>query len=230
MGNSAPPEACRCLRTSSRGARQDEQVCAPGDVTLPTVIAGIAAGRLGTATPELPTTSGGKFRLRSTRWQSLATLRQPSGSLYRLYTETASEADATPTAIATDPIASRSAERRWTSASRLTSRSTRRSGARAETVACYAGRQDVCRALGIAARDAGRAIELPRSREAMVRGAIAVSCGDWTHRALAGALSPSRVRIRRTGRGKGKTAPPYTPRYRPDAAPAAVFHDACRVR
>ncbi len=82
--------------------------------------------------------------------QSLATLRQPSGSLYRLYTETAAEADATPTGYRYGPnrieIGGTPVDVGFSvditidpAIQALTQK----------TVACYTGRQDVCRALGI---------------------------------------------------------------------------------
>src|SRR4030095_6499732 len=109
--------------------------------------------------------------------QSLSTLRQPSGSLYRLYTETAADAGAPPTGyrygpnrieingnpvdvgfsvdITIDPSVQALAQK---------------------TVACYTGRQDICRALGISRReDAGRAVGANMLEKALVRmAAIAV--------------------------------------------------------
>jgi hypothetical protein len=165
--------------------------------------------------------------------QSLATLRQPSGSLYRLYTETAAEEDDTPTGyrygpnrieingnpvdvgfsvdITIDPSVQALAQR---------------------AVACYTGRQDVCKALGISRReDAGRAVGSSMLEKALVRMAAVAVIDVATGRieALAGALSPcTREEYDGPGRSKGcDKRLPYPARYRPDALlNPAVFHDA----
>jgi len=169
--------------------------------------------------------------------QSLATLRQPSGSLYRLYTEAAAEPDDTPTGyrygpnrieIGGTPVdvgfsVDLTIERRC--------RRSRRRRSRATT-----GRQDICRALGIARReDAGRAVGYNMLEKAVVRmAAVAViDVASGRIEALAGALTPCTrqgIRRARTGQGCDKRLP-YAPRYRPDALlNPACFTTRCGLR
>jgi hypothetical protein len=100
------------------------------------------------------------------------------------------------------------------------------------TAACYTGRQDVCRALGIRrAEDGDAAIGHRLLEHAMVRmAAVAiVDVASGRIDALAGALSPcTRNEYDGPGRDAGCDARlPYPVRYRPDALlNPAVFHDA----
>ncbi|MEP6678069.1 MAG: hypothetical protein ABJB78_02135 [Betaproteobacteria bacterium] len=98
--------------------------------------------------------------------------------------------------------------------------------------ACYTGRDDVCRALGVVRReDAGRGVGSRLLEHAQVRMAavavIDVETGGIE--ALAGAMSPC---TRHEYDGPGRAAQcdkrlPYPIRYRPDALQnAAAFHDA----
>jgi len=164
--------------------------------------------------------------------QSLATLRQPSGSLYRLIRRRLRN----PTTRRQVPLWSESHRNRRTPVDvgfPSISRSSRRCRRLAQkTVACYTGRQDICRALGIARReDAGRAVGYNMLEKAVVRmAAVAViDVASGRIEALAGALTPcTRQEYDGPGRGKGcDKRLPYAPRYRPDALlNPAVFHDA----
>ena len=100
------------------------------------------------------------------------------------------------------------------------------------TAACYTGRDDVCRAMGIVRKDdtdarLGRAL----LERAMVRMAAIAVVDVETGRieALAGALSPC-TRQEHDGPGRAASCDrrlPYPIRYRPDALlNPAVFHDA----
>ncbi len=216
------PEPSLCTRPEMFVAAADGEEAAP-----PAPIAG-------EATPDLP--------VNDERWKvppsldmmlaSLTTLRRPSGSLYRLYTDATAVED-TPTGyrygpnridvggtpidvgfsvdITIEPAVQALAQK---------------------TVACYTGRQDVCRALGVSrAEDKGHAIGQRMLERAVVRmAAIAViDVASGRIEALAGALSPcTRQEYDGPGRGTGcDKRLPYTPRYRPDALlNAAVFHDA----
>lgn len=239
MGNSAAAGSVPVPAYFVTSARaQDERVCARPEMYNAADNdreASPPVGLIGSATGDLPPDDE--------RWkvppsldalvQSLSTLRQPSGSLYRLYTETAAETDATPTGyrygpnrieiggspvdvgfsvdLTIDPAIQALAQK---------------------TVACYTGRQDVCRALGMSRHeDAGRAVGSAMLEKAMVRMAAIAVIDVATGRieALAGALSPcTRQEYDGPGRGKGcDKRMPYTPRYRPDALlNPAVFHDA----
>ena len=153
--------------------------------------------------------------------------------LYRLYTETAAEADATPTGYRYGPnrieIGGTPVDVGFSVD--LTIEPSVQALAQ-KTVACYTGRQDVCRALGITRNeDSGRAVGNNMLEKAMVRmAAVAViDVASGRIEALAGALSPcTRQAFDGPGRGKGcDKRLPYTPRYRPDALlNPAVFHDA----
>ena len=102
-----------------------------------------------------------------------------------------------------------------------------------KTAACYTGRQDVCRALGLrrargqgASRSASRLLEGAMVRMAAV-AVIDVASGRIE--ALAGALSPcARQEFDGPGRDAGcDKRLPYPVQYRPDALlNPAVFHDA----
>lgn len=162
----------------------------------------------------------------------LEALRQPSQALYRLYTDPDAATDGGHAAhhgpnrialdgtpldvgfslrLTIDPEAQALAQR---------------------TAACYTGRHDVCRALGIQrAEDAGRPLGHRLLEGAMVRMAAVAIVDVESGRidALAGALSPC---ARQEVDGPGRDAAcdkrlPYPVRYRPDALlNPAVYHDA----
>jgi hypothetical protein len=101
-----------------------------------------------------------------------------------------------------------------------------------QTAACYTGRADVCRTLGMTRReDGGGAVGHRMLEHAMVRmAAIAIIDVDSGRiEALAGALSPC-TRQEFDGPGRASTCDkriPYPIRYRPDALlNGAVFQDA----
>jgi hypothetical protein len=199
-----------------------------GDPEPPTPIAG-------GATPDLA--------LDDVRWkvpasldamlQPLATLRRPAGSLYRLYTDPAGVADAAPTAYRFGP--NRIDVDGTPVAVGFSVDLTIAPGMQElaqKVAACYTGRHDVCRALGIVRHeDEGKPLGSRMLEQAMVRmAAIAiVDVGSGRIEALAGALSPC-TRQEFDGPGRDKRCDrrlPYVPRYRPDALlNPAVFHDA----
>ena len=163
--------------------------------------------------------------------QSLATLRRPSGALYRLYTDPGATPGLTPTNYRYGP---NRVEVRGTPVDvgfsvDLTIDPAVQALAQ-KTAACYTGRQDVCRALGLSrAEDAGHPLGSRLLEQAMVRmAAIAVvDVASGRIEALAGALSPC-TREEYDGPGRSKRCDkrmPYVPRYRPDALlnPAAFF-------
>jgi hypothetical protein len=164
--------------------------------------------------------------------QPLATLRRPSGALYRLYTEAALEGDA-PTAYRYGPnrIDMDGTPVDVGFSVDLTIDPSLQALAQ-KTVACYTGRHDVCSALGMMrAEDAGHALGHRMLERALVRmAAVAViDVGSGRIEALAGALSPcARHEVDGPGRAAGcDKRLPYTPHYRPDALlNPAVFHDA----
>ena len=101
-----------------------------------------------------------------------------------------------------------------------------------QTAACYTGREDVCRALGMRRREDGeRPLGGALLEHAMVRMAAVAIVDVATGRieALAGALSPC-TRQEYDGPGRASACDPRMPypiRYRPDALlNPAVFHDA----
>ena len=101
-----------------------------------------------------------------------------------------------------------------------------------KTAACYTGRDDVCRSLGITRKeDATQPIGHRMLEHAMVRmAAIAIiDVASGRIEALAGAMSPC-TREEYDGPGRSKHCDkriPYPIRYRPDALlNPAVFHDA----
>ena len=165
--------------------------------------------------------------------QPLASLQRPTGSLYRLYTDARPMPDATPTSyrygpnridiggtpidvgfsidLTIEPAVQALAQR---------------------TAACYTGRQDICRALGLArSEDAARSSDIACWSSAVVRMAAIAVIDIATGRieALAGALSPC-TRQEYDGPGRAKSCDkrlPYPIRYRPDALlNPAVYHDA----
>jgi hypothetical protein len=162
----------------------------------------------------------------------LEALRQPSQALYRLYTDADAATDGGhaahhgPNRIALDgtPLD-------VGFSLRLTIDPTAQALAQ-RTAACYTGRHDVCRALGIQrAEDAGRPLGHRLLEGAMVRMAAVAIVDVESGRidALAGALSPC---ARQEVDGPGRDAAcdkrlPYPVRYRPDALlNPAVYHDA----
>ena len=165
--------------------------------------------------------------------QPLASLQRPTGSLYRLYTDASPDPGATPTRyrygpnridiggtpidvgfsidLTIEPAVQALAQR---------------------TAACYTGRQDICRALGLArSEDAARVFGHRMLEQAVVRMAAIAVIDIATGRieALAGALSPC-TRQEYDGPGRAKSCDrrlPYPIRYRPDALlNPAVYHDA----
>jgi hypothetical protein len=213
-----------CKRADMRGIIDDNGHTAP------------ALRLAGEPTPDMP--------VDDERWQvppslgallqPLETLHRPGGSLYRLYNEPAGNVPSTSVSdrrrgpnrieiggapvdvgfsidLTIDPSLQALAQR---------------------VAACYTGRDDVCRALGVARKeDAGRAVGSRLLEHAQVRmAAIAViDVGSGRIDALAGAMSPC---TRHEYDGPGRAAQcdkrlPYPIRYRPDALQnAAVFHDA----
>lgn len=168
--------------------------------------------------------------------QPLDTLRSPTGALYRLYTEPGEARPATaespgdyrfgPNRIVLDGAAvdvGFSIDLTIDPALQALAQ---------KTVACYTGRQDVCRALNIQrAEDKAQPIGHRLLESAMVRmAAVAViDVASGRIEALAGALSPC---ARQEVDGPGRDLPcdrrlPYPVQYRPDALlNPAVFHDA----
>ncbi|HEX6362381.1 MAG TPA: hypothetical protein VFZ93_05470, partial [Albitalea sp.] len=189
----------------------------------------------GEPTPDLPPGD--------TRWkvppslqamlQPLDGLRRPSSALYRLYTDLGSRTAEVPTAYRFGPnrIAMDGAPVDVGFSIDLTIDPSVQALAQ-QTAACYTGRQDVCRALGIRrAEDAGQPIGHRLLERAMVRmAAVAViDVASGRIEALAGALSPC-ARQEVDGPGRGANCDrrlPYKVQYRPDALlNPAVFHDA----
>jgi hypothetical protein len=165
--------------------------------------------------------------------QPLDGLRRPSGALYRHYTELGSSRGDAPTAYRYGPnrIVFDGTPVDVGFSIDLTINPSLQALAQ-KTAACYTGRQDVCRALGVQrAEDTGRAIGHRLLESAMVRmAAVAVvDVASGRIEALAGALSPcARQEVDGPGRAPGcDTRLPYPVQYRPDALlNPAVFHDA----
>jgi hypothetical protein len=165
--------------------------------------------------------------------QPLETLHRPGGSLYRLYTTAADDTTPTPARARGGPnridIAGAPVDVGFSidvtidpSLQALAQR----------VAACYTGRDDVCRALGVTRKeDTGRALGSRLLEHAQVRMAAVAVIDVESGRidALAGAMSPC---TRHEYDGPGRAAQcdkrlPYPIRYRPDALQnAAVFHDA----
>ncbi|HEX6705574.1 MAG TPA: hypothetical protein VF169_12500 [Albitalea sp.] len=163
----------------------------------------------------------------------LDSLRSPSGTLYRLYTD-APAADPPPaTAYRFGPnrIALDGAAVDVGFSVDLTIDPQLQALAQ-KTAACYTGRQDLCRALAIRrTEDIGQPIGHRLLETAMVRmAAVAViDIASGSIEALAGAMSPcTRDEFDGPGRGAGcDRRLPYPTQYRPDALlNPAVFHDA----
>jgi hypothetical protein len=176
--------------------------------------------------------------------RTLDTLRQPSGTWYRLQTETPSPTMGTPPG-AEGPdgpfvAAIRSGPNRAVANGTpvdvgFTTDVTIDPGLQAlaqKVTACYTGRQDVCRAIDVRRKeDEGKPIGHRLLERAMVRmaGVAVIDVESGRIEALAGALSPC---ARHEYDGPGRAAEcdarlPYPIRYRPDALlNPAVFHDA----
>ena len=166
----------------------------------------------------------------------LEDLRRPTGALYRLYTG-ATSADAAAPDV---PSAYRYGPNRVVLDAApvdvgfsidLTIDPSTQALAQ-KTAACYTGRHDVCRALGMQrADDRGHPLGERLLEGAMVRmAAVAViDVASGRIEALAGALSPcARQEVDGPGRAANcDTRLPYPVQYRPDALlNQAVFHDA----
>lgn len=162
--------------------------------------------------------------------QPLESLRQPSGSLYRMYTDDRSAPHgevnhgSNRVALGGTPVdAGFSVDLTIDPALQALAQ---------KTAACYTGRQDVCQSLAIQrAEDKGHPIGHKLLEGAMVRmAAVAIiDVASGRIEALAGALSPC---TRQEFDGPGRdvhcdTRLPYPVQYRPDALlNPAVFHDA----
>lgn len=179
--------------------------------------------------------------------QPLDALRQPSGALYRLYTDSdalSTSGTSAASAAADAPAAARNAANRIVLdgapidvgfAVELTIDPALQALAQ-KTAACYTGRHDVCDALGLrrsedTGKGKGRPIGEPLLEGAMVRmAAVAViDVASGRIEALAGAMSPC-ARQEVDGPGRNPTCDrrlPYPVQYRPDALlNPAVYHDA----
>lgn len=165
--------------------------------------------------------------------QPLESLRSPTGALYRLYTDARPTGSDTPTGYRYGPnriVLDGAAVDVGFSISLTID--PRLQALAQKTAACYTGRQDVCRALGMRrAEDKDRTIGHRLLESAMVRmAAVAViDVASGRIEALAGAMSPC---ARQEVDGPGRDAAcdkrlPYPVRWRPDAIlNPAVFHDA----
>ena len=239
LGNAATDTGAAGPRYFVAGDRSAGwQLCGqPAMLGVDLADAGTAAptGLAGEATAAIPVDDG--------RWsvppslsvmlRPLATLQRPTGSLYRLYTDAQAVSGASPTSyryganrievggnpidvgfsidLTIDPQVQALAQR---------------------IAACYTGRQDVCRALGVQRReDAAHAIGHRMLEQAMVRmaGIAVIDVATGRIEALAGALSPC-TREEYDGPGRSPKCDkrlPYPIRYRPDALlNPAVYHDA----
>ena len=244
-GDSAPSHYVAGVRSVQR------RLCGAFEVAGLAVAAGAAAtaSRPGTAL-QTPAALAGEPGLDDpvddTRWmvppslhamlQPLESLRQPSGPLHRLYTEL-TEADPAPDSAASrrGPGPKRivldgaaidmGASISLTIDPALQARAQR-------TAACYTGRHEVCRALGLRRHDdKDQPIGQQLLEGAMVRmAAVAViDVASGRIEALAGTLSRcARQEVDGPGRDASCDARlPYPVQYRPDALlNPAVFHDA----
>ena len=228
------PAAATYYLGSIRGL--DDRLCTRDDMR------GIAAGQhappaarlAGEPTPDMPVDDE-RWKIPpslGTLLQPLETLHRPGGSLYRLYTAS----DATTTA----PERARRGPNRIdiggapvdVGFSIDLTIDPELQGLAQRVAACYTGRDDVCRALGVTRKeDVGRVLGARLLEHAQVRmAAVAVIDVDSGRiEALAGAMSPC---TRHEYDGPARAAQcdkrlPYPVRYRPDALQnAAVFHDA----
>ena len=165
--------------------------------------------------------------------QALEPLRNPTGALYRLYTESQAAASDPPSAYRYGPnrIVLDGAPVDVGFSVDLTIVPPLQALAQ-KTAACYTGRHDVCRALDMRrAEDKGQPLGNRLLEGAMVRMAAVAVIDVATGRieALAGAMSPC-ARSEVDGPGRDANCDkrmPYPVRYRPDALlNPAVFHDA----
>ena len=165
--------------------------------------------------------------------QSLDTLQRPSGARYRSYTEGGDASPGTESSKRYRPnrVTLDGAQVNVGFSVDLTIDPALQALAQ-KTAACYTGRQDVCRALGLVrAEDGSNAIGHRLLERALVRMAAVAIIDVRSGRieALAGALSPC---TRQENDGPGRSANcdprlPYPIRYRPDALlNPAVFLDA----
>jgi hypothetical protein len=163
--------------------------------------------------------------------QPLDSLRRPTGSLYRLYTQAAPTPASGAYRYGPNRIVVDGAPVDVGFSVKLTIDPSLQALAQ-KTAACYTGRQDLCQALGVQrADDKGHAIGHKLLEDAMVRmAAVAiVDVASGRIEALAGALSPC-TRQEFDGPGRDTACDkrlPYPVRYKPDALlNPAVFHDA----
>jgi len=223
VSGSRPAESLLCARPQMYAASENDK-----DVAAPTAIAGAATADLAVDDERWKVPPSLDIML-----QPLSTLRLPSGSLYRLYTDASTAIDETPTAYRYGPnridVAGSPTDVGFSidltidpSVQELAQK----------TAACYTGRQDVCRALGITRiEDAGGPLGHRMLEQAVVRmAAVAIiDVASGRIEALAGALTPC---ARHEYDGPHRAAGcdkrlPYVPRYRPDALlNPAVFYDA----
>ena len=221
-----------------------QRVCAMPSVagTANAARAGVPAGAAPSALPGEPGASDG---VDDGRWrvppslqallQPLQALRQPSGRWYRLLTEADAPGDGLSPATATPTAANRvvldGALVDVGFSVDLTIDPSLQALAQ-KTAACYTGRHDVCRAMGIRRAEDGDGPLGGRLLEgAMVRmAAVAVvDVASGRIEALAGSLSPcARQEVDGPGRDAGcDKRLPYPVQYRPDALlNPAVFHAA----
>ncbi|TMG84593.1 MAG: hypothetical protein E6H78_09355 [Betaproteobacteria bacterium] len=238
MGNSAPGADVAVPEYFVTGTRSAEaRLCNEG------AMLGIAGDReverpvgvAGEATADIP--------VDDERWhvppslavmlQPLATLQRPTGSLYRLYTDAQMTPGVTPTSYRYGPnrVDIGGAPMDVGFSIDLTIDPAVQALAQ-KTAACYTGRQDVCRSLGMQRKeDAAHLLGHRMLEHAMVRmAAVAViDIASGRIEALAGALSPCTVQ-EYDGPGRAASCDkrlPYPIRYRPDALlNPAVYHDA----
>jgi hypothetical protein len=238
MGNAAPDAAAAVPAYFVTGTRSgDARLCNHAEMVGFTAQREAASpiGIAGEATADIP--------VDDERWnvppslgvmlRPLATLQRPTGSLYRLYTDGQPGPRATPTTYRYGPnridIGGTPVDVGFSID--LTIEPAVQALAQ-RTAACYTGRQDVCRALGLQrSEDTAHAIGHRMLERAVVRmAAIAViDIASGRIEALAGALSPC-TRQEYDGPGRARNCDkrlPYPIRYRPDALlNAAVYHDA----
>jgi hypothetical protein len=261
LGGHAAADAAPAPRYFLAGPRSlHQRVCAmPAVAGAPSAVASAAGASMPVPLP-LHGEPGNADGLDDTRWrvppslqallQPLQSLRQPSGSLYRLLTD----ADAEPRADDMRSVLSRAVGSRADgphAGSRLAANRIVLDGAAVDvgfsvdltidpalqalaqkTAACYTGRHEVCHGLGMRRHeDAERPLGQQLLEGAMVRmAAVAViDVASGRIEALAGALSPC---ARQEVDGPGRDAAcdrrlPYPIQYRPDALlNPAVFHAA----
>ena len=163
--------------------------------------------------------------------QPLETLHRPAGALYRAYTEPATDATSGRYTYGPNRIAIGGSAVDVGFSIDLTIDPEVQALAQ-QTTACYTGRAEICRALGMQRKEDGSgAVGRSMLEHAMVRmAAVAViDVASGRIEALAGSLSPC-TREEYDGPGRSTRCDrrlPQPPRYRPDALlNPAVFHDA----